>query len=454
MLKVTFILLSLISLSNAGSVKTAEAARVSFASVVKKASPAVVSIQAMQALEHEFGHFFDDNFMNFFFGHSFKGRPRRKVLEKSLGSGVIISEDGLVITCYHVVDNATDIRIKLSDNREYKVEKLVEDPTNDLALLKVVSKKPVKLPFVEIQQRQGLEVGDLVFAIGNPFGVGQSVTMGIISASHRVVNNRLVIQTDAAVNPGNSGGALIDFEGKLVGIPNAILSRTGASHGIGFALTVRLVDAMLMAVNNGRVVTRPWTGAGAQTVTKEMAESMGIPEVRGVILTKLTESSPLHQAGLKQGDIVTKINGFEVLDDEDFQVYFQTLPVGREVTVRYFRERQEYSAAVIPTQPPLEPAPETTKLKGRHPLMGVTVENLSPATAIKYGLSPNSEGVVIAKTAERNMFADFRAGDILVSLNGQKIKSVKQLLKIMSEPMRSFNLILNRRGNEMTIVYR
>ena len=174
--------------------------------------------------------------------------------------------------------------------------------------------------------------------------------MGIVSAAHRVVNNRLVLQTDAAVNPGNSGGALIDYEGKLVGIPNAILSRTGASHGIGFALTARLIDAMLVAIKNDNVVVRPWTGASAQTLTKEMAASMHIPDVRGIIINNLVESSPLHKAGIQRGDVITKVNGFEILDEEDFQVYFQTLPIDQPVEIRYIRAKDQKTVLVTPTR--------------------------------------------------------------------------------------------------------
>lgn len=449
-----FVIIAMISIIQAETTKDYAAVKISFANIVKKASPAVVSIQVTQDSQHEFGHFFDDGFMDFFFGHSFKGRPRRKILEKSLGSGVIIAENGLVITCYHVIDNASDIKIKLSDNREYDVKLLVSDRANDLALLQVVSKKPVKLPYIEIQRKLNLDVGDIVLAIGNPFGVGQSVTMGIVSAAYRVVNNRLVFQTDAAVNPGNSGGALIDYEGKLIGIPNAILSRTGASHGIGFALTAKLIDAMLEAMDNGGVVVRPWTGAIAQSVTKEMAASMKMPEIRGVIITKLLEQSSLEKAGIKQGDIITKLNGFEVVDDEDFQVYFQTLPINQDVDVHVISNSKQNIIKVKPTKPPLLPAPDTTELKGRHPLAGVIVENLSPAKTREYGMDPNRKGVVIAKAAARNMFAEFKPGDRIVSLNGEEIDSVKQLVQILAEPMRSFNLIVDRKGQKMTLMFR
>ena len=171
-MRIILLFLVLIAPIHASPFKNILDAKVSFAKVVKQAMPAVVSIHALKAREHEFGHFFDDDFLKFFFGHSLKGRPRKQILEQSLGSGVIISKEGLVVTCYHVVDQADDIRIRLSDNREYKVEKLVEDPSNDLALLRVVSKKPVQLPYIEIQNQPNQEVGDLVFAIGNPFWCG------------------------------------------------------------------------------------------------------------------------------------------------------------------------------------------------------------------------------------------------------------------------------------------
>lgn len=429
--------------------------KLSFAPVVEKTSPAVVSIQATQVLERAGLHsIFDDPFFEFFFGQP-GHTNRRKRISKSLGSGVIIRPDGVIITCYHVIRNAKHVKVKLSDHREYDADVVVVDKANDLAALRIKHhKKEDSLPYIKIRTRGHPKVGDPVLAMGFPFAVGLTVTVGIISASTRELGGRPVIQTDASVNPGNSGGALVDMYGELVGVPNTILSRTGASHGIGFALPSSLILAVLQAVDRGGEVVRPWSGALVQTVTKELASSIGMDVPRGVIVKVLSDQSPAAKSGLQKGDVITKINGYAVFDEEEFYVYFQSLPMDTPVNITFWRGGRTIKVSLTPTAPPLKPAPATTLLEGDHPLRGVTVENLSPARNRKYGLASHKRGVVITGVNQKLMFAGFRRGDIILVLNGEEIDSVSELQDVLSSPMRSFQIILERDGQKMTFIQR
>ncbi|MBD3625327.1 MAG: trypsin-like peptidase domain-containing protein, partial [Rhodobacteraceae bacterium] len=285
----------------------------SFSPVAKQAIPAVVNIYATRVVQQRLSPFAGDPFFERFFQP--RTAPR---LQNSLGSGVIVDPSGIVVSNHHVVGRATEIRVVLSDRREYAAEVLLTDEARDIAVLKVKADAP--LPALELADSDRAEVGDLVLAIGNPFGVGQTVTSGIVSAVARtqvgLSDLNFFIQTDAAINPGNSGGALITMDGKLVGVNTAIFSKTGGSHGIGFAVPSNMVRFVLAGVAKGGVLVRPWLGAWGQPVTSELAESLGRAKPGGVLVNRVYPGGPADQGGLKQGDVILAVNDRAVPDPD------------------------------------------------------------------------------------------------------------------------------------------
>src|SRR5215469_6012681 len=282
--------------------------RFSFAPVVKKVAPAVVNVYSRRTVQTR-SPFFDDPLVRRFFGNQAPfGLPRERV-QQSLGSGVILGADGIVVTNHHVIDGAQQITVVLNDRREFEAKVLLSDEHADLAVLKIDTHGE-RLPVLEVGDSDQLEVGDLVLAIGDPFGVGQTVTSGIISALARTGIGSDVssfIQTDAAINPGNSGGPLVDLDGRLVGINTAIFSQSGGSIGIGFAVPTNMVRIVLEAAASGGKVVRPWLGASGQGVTAEIAQSLGLPRPEGVLIKEVTPGSPAADAGLHVGDVVLQV---------------------------------------------------------------------------------------------------------------------------------------------------
>ncbi|NJL50933.1 MAG: trypsin-like serine protease, partial [Blastochloris sp.] len=297
--------------------ETRQQITLSFAPVAAKTSPAVVNVFAIKTRAQTSGHpFYDDPFFRRFFGDRGFGVPRERV-QRSLGSGVIVDPRGFVVTNHHVIEGADEVRVVLADRRELAAEIVLRDPRTDLAVLRITD--GAAFPAIELADSDALQVGDLVLAIGNPFGVGQTVTQGIVSALARtqvgVTDYQSFIQTDAAINPGNSGGALVDMSGRLVGINTAIFSRTGGSLGIGFAIPSNMVKVVVeSAKSGGKQVKRPWLGAQLQPVTPEIAESLGLPRPVGALVADVPDSTPAAKAGLKRGDVIVAIDGQEVDD--------------------------------------------------------------------------------------------------------------------------------------------
>ncbi|MCK5923637.1 MAG: trypsin-like peptidase domain-containing protein, partial [Methylococcales bacterium] len=327
--------------------------QLSYAPLVKKVSPAVVNIYTKRTVTQRMRHpFFNDPFLNEFFGRSY-GRQMQKQIENSLGSGVIVQADGLVITNAHVVEGADEITVMLSDGRELPAELSLRDPASDLALLRVQTNGK-DLPFAPLKPSETLEVGDIVLAIGNPFGVGQTVTSGIVSAQGRssldINDFNFFIQTDAAINPGNSGGPLVALDGGVVGINTAIYSRDGGSLGIGFAIPSEMVASVIAAEEeglspSGRII-RPWMGVTTQNVTSDIAASLGFDRPSGSLITKLHSASPLKKAGLKVGDLVTSVNGRPLRDAAEMKFRMATVPIGDKADIIYIRNGKEMSAQV------------------------------------------------------------------------------------------------------------
>lgn len=422
----------------------------SFAPVVKKVAPAVVNIytKSRVTVRQTLTPFANDPFFQQFFGQGFGGRTREQVVA-SLGSGVIVGADGTIVTSHHVIKDAQEITVVLADKREFAAKVTLKDPQSDLAFLKIDTKEP--LPSLQLRDSDALEVGELVLAIGNPFGVGQTVTSGIISALARkaqgVSDYQFFIQTDAAINPGNSGGALVDMNGQLIGINTAIYSQSGGSVGIGFAIPANMVRSLMGSkTENGRVV-RPWLGLSVQPLTPELAESMGLATPSGVLVNKISPKSPAEQAGVKVGDVITMVNGTAIANEQDMHYRLALARLGDNAQFTIQRGGKAQSLSI-----PLMPAKETPRdertLKGNHPLNGVTVANLSPALADELGLTGDVEsGVVIVGGTSFGM----QRGDIVADINGTKIDSTATLAKVLAAGTRRWQLTVIRRGTVVTL---
>lgn len=427
-----------------------EQLQLSFAPVVKQAAPAVVNIYTKRKVVDRGSPFFSDPFFEQFFGGRFGmfGMPRERVVS-SLGSGVIVNPKGYVMTNYHVIKQADDIIVVLSDRREYDAEIILRDEQSDLALLQLKEKVP-SLPYLRLRDSDELEVGDLVLAIGNPFGVGQTVTSGIVSATARsasgVSDFGFFIQTDAAINPGNSGGALVDMNGRLVGIPSAIYTRSGGSNGIGFAIPANMVNAMLAGdMRNGQVV-KPWLGAKYKNITREFAESLGLKRNAGVLVDEVIEDSPADDAGLRAGDVIVSFNGKKVDDMQALRFRTAIAETGVELPMVILRKGRERTLNVELELPPDRPARDVRTLQGRHPLRGLTVANLNPALAVELSMDPSIAGVVVLSEG-RNI----RRGDIVHAINGVRIESTRQLEKLLRNGARSWNIEFMRDGVPLTL---
>lgn len=431
----------------------------SYAPLVKKTAPAVVNIYTAKEVAVHVSPFLNDPFFQQFFGGGNVfgerfGGTRKKVVN-SLGSGVIVRADGLVITNHHVVKGADEITLILADKREFAASIVLVDPKTDLALLKI-EQKGLSLPYLEPGDVDILEVGDIVLAIGNPFGVGQTVTSGIVSALARtavgVSDYEFFIQTDAAINPGNSGGALVNMRGELVGINTAIFTKTGGSHGIGFATPATMAKVIINSYLHGSdTVIRPWLGAATQNVTNDIAESLGMERPTGVLINQIYSKSAAETAGLQVGDVIMRINHYDVTDEQSLRFRVATYPVGSTVTLSILRDGENKTLSIEMERPREFPPRQTTMLESHHPITGAIVENLSPALAEEIGTSEH-KGVII-----RSMVPDalakrfFKTGDIILSVNGVDVESVDHLQTLLDTPKRGWKISAQRRGQVISI---
>ncbi len=423
----------------------------SFAPVVKRAAPAVVNVYSRRVVRQRV-----DPFWDFFMGG---GAPREKV-EQSLGSGAIIRADGVVVTNNHNIQNAQEVMVVTADRREWPAKVLLADARSDLAILQIDTKGE-RLPVIAIDDREQLEVGDLVLAIGNPFGVGQTVTNGIVSALARsnvgITDYSFFVQTDAAINPGNSGGPLVDMDGDLVGVNTAIMSRSGTSSGVGFAIPAALVRQVVnTALGGGHTVVRPWMGARGQTVSADIARSLGMPIPRGVLIADVWQGGPGDRAGLKAGDVIVSIAGQETNDEGAVAYQFGARPVGETVPVVIVRDGKERTLNIRAEVAPSTPAPDEKVIDGRNPLDGATVVNLSPASADELGVDPFAgQGVLITRVgAGFAQQAGFRPGDFVRSVNGREIKTVRDLTTVLASGARAWRVTIERNGRQISADFR
>ncbi len=432
--------------------RSAAELQLSYAPLVEAVAPAVVNIYTRRlAAVRRRSPFFGDPFFERFFGEAFPGVPRERV-ERSLGSGVVVSPDGVIVTNHHVVENSDEITVALADRREFAAELVGGDEASDLAVLRIDTGGE-SLPALELGDSDAVAVGDIVLAIGNPFGVGQTVTGGIVSAQGRTgLRGGAFIQTDAAINPGNSGGALVTLDGRLVGVNSAILSRSGGSVGIGFAIPSNLVRvAVERLVATGRMV-RPWVGVALQPVTAELARGLGLDRPVGVLVTRAHPASP---ADLAMGDVILAVDGREVFDEDGFRFRLATRRLGEAVALTVRGRSGERTERLPLVEPPEDPPRDARRLDGRHPLSGATVANLSPALAIEIGADPMAAGVVVLRVtrgaAER---LGLRAGDVVAEVAGEAVADTAGLERVLSRARREWPLSIRRGDRVLRVVAR
>ncbi len=394
--------------------------QLSFAGVVRRASPAVVNIYSKRKVRNPYA---DDPLLGRFF---------RDRVQSSLGSGVIVRADGIVVTNNHVVADADQITVVLADRREFEARLLLADERTDLAVLRL-NTGGKSLPTLNFHDSDDAQVGDIVLAIGNPFGVGQTVTSGIVSALARtqvgVSDYQFFIQTDAAINPGNSGGALVTMSGELIGINTAIFSRSGGSIGIGFAIPANMVKTVVnSAIGGAREVARPWLGVETQPVDAALAETLGLDRPTGVLITQVLPGSPAAQAGLSSRDVITKVDDVEVNDEPALNFRIATKGIGNNATLTFIRNGQARTTSVRLVREPANAPQAAVEIDGKNPLQGAVVSNITSAMANELGVEPGS-GVLITEMSRRSIAAQygFAPGDVIVSVNGKKTNSVNSL---------------------------
>jgi len=424
--------------------------QLSFAPIVREVAPAVVNVYATRISQQRQG-LFGDPFFDQFFGRSpmFQQRPRQS---QSLGSGVIIGENGTILTNNHVVEGATDIRIMLSDGREYNVDLVLADSATDLAVLAIANSEGQTFPTVQFADSDRLEVGDLVLAIGNPFGVGQSVSSGIVSALARtgmgITDYQFFIQTDAAINPGNSGGALVDMSGRLVGINTAIFTRSGGSQGIGFAIPANMARVIAAAGEAGGEIVRPWFGAQLQMLDSDLARGLGLEMPRGALITEVAPESPAALAGLGSGDVVVAIDGIPVEDPEALNYRIATKEIGTEAEFSILRNGESLVAQVqMAPAPPISDRQAT--ISGNTRFAGVTAAELTPALAqeLRLGFSVQGVAVVDVERGSPAQNLGIRSGDVILSLNGMEIRDIETFQSIASQRPNGWQIVLQRGGS-------
>ena len=426
-----------------------------FAPLVREAAPAVVNIYARIVTQGSSTPFRGDPFFEEFFRGFGQSRPR---VQNSLGSGVILSDDGIVVSNYHVVGQATDIRVVLNDRREFNAQVLLADKEADIAILKLDGVED--LPSLDLRDSDQVEVGELVLAIGNPFGVGQTVSSGIVSGLARsgtaTGNARgYFIQTDAPINPGNSGGALIDVNGDLIGINTSILTRSGGSNGIGFAIPANLVREFVHQAREGKTrFERPWAGAIGQNVDGDLAASLGLDVPEGILLADLHGSSPLAEAGLQVGDVITEVDGRAVNSGQEMLFRMSVKGIGETAQVVAWQGGEERVFDVLMMVPPEDPPRAAVVLDDKTVLPDLQVARANPAVIAENGLALNTEGVVVTDPGPAGLRAGLRPGDVLLAINRDDVDSPGDVARMLADPGRRLLIELNRDGRRVSLRFR
>ena len=434
------------------------ASKSSYAPMLKTVLPSVVNISTSKVVKARMDGMEQlqmDPMFRQFFGNGGTDIPKDRK-EKALGSGVIISPEGYILTNNHVVDGATDVKVMLSDKRELQAKIVGTDPKTDIAVLKV---EGGSFSPITIGDSTKVEVGDVAIAIGNPFGVGQTVTRGIISAKGRgglgIEDYEDFLQTDAPINPGNSGGALVNDRGELIGINTAILSHeSGGNQGIGFAVPSNLArQVMDQILKNGKVV-RAYLGILPQDLTPSMAKAFGEKDARGVVVGDVTPSSPAQESGLQRGDILLELNGNAISSANQLRMSVSMMTPGSNVKLKVLHNGSEREMTVKLAEMPTETAKlNSTEEGGSKALEGVEVTALNPQIAEQLGLSPNTAGVVVSGVDPSSKMADagLRRGDVIQEVNHQPVKSVSEFQSAVKKSGDDPLLLVNRGGRTLFI---
>jgi len=440
------------------------------ADVAAGVTPSVVNISTTKTIKQDntANPFFDDPFFRRFFGDQ---APHPNVpkehKEQSLGSGVIVSEDGYIITNNHVIEKAQEIKVLLSNKRDYKAKLIGADPKTDIAIVKIEAKGLNALPWGDSTK---LKVGEIVFAIGNPFGLNQTVTMGVISAVGRanvgIADYEDFIQTDAAINPGNSGGALINARGELVGINTAILSRTGGYQGIGFAVPSSMARQVMDSLVKFKKVVRGWLGVSIQEVTADLAEEFGVKDLKGALISGVMKGSPAEKAGIKQGDVLLQYNGKVVEDTGNLRNMVSQTIIGTKVKVRLLRHKKELEVEAEIAELPKKLAEAGAKGgeeaenndEESTSLTGITVRELTPDLAARFGLDENEKGVMVVKVDQESkaMEVGIRPGDLILQINQKNIATIEDYKKAAAKIKAKDRLLLliRRKGEDLYVTIR
>ena len=457
MLGAALLLLSALGPAMAETVPTSPAQiSLSFAPVVRQTAPAVVNIYATVVVESRESPFAGDPFFEQFFQGMGRSRPR---LENSLGSGVIVDSAGIVVSNYHVVGRATEIKVELSDRRAFSAHVLLADEDSDLAILQLEGAG--NLPALPLRDSDQLEVGELVLAIGNPFGVGQTVSSGIISGLGRSTlsvggGRGYFVQTDAAINPGNSGGALVDMAGRLIGINTAILTRGGGSNGIGFAIPSNLVQNFVDQARAGATrFQRPWAGVQGQAVDAAMAEALGLPRPEGVMVSDLHPDSPFRAAGMQVGDVILSVDGAPTDSPQEIMFRLAALGIGREVRLRYLRDGTQADTQMVLMAPPDSPPREAATVSGDSVLRGARIARINPAVAAELDLPDAvTAGIAVLEVADRAARIGLQPGDVILSINGTAVRSPDEVLRLTMAGSRRWGIEVLRNGRPIMLRFR
>ena len=429
--------------------------QLSFAPLVKEAAPAVVNIYAKIMSEPRRTPLQSDPFFERFFRDPFAGKPQ---VQNSLGSGVILSQDGIVVSNYHVVGMATEIRVVLNDRREFSARVMLGDQDSDLAILKIDAPDP--LPFLALRGSDSVEVGELTLAIGNPFGVGQTVSSGIVSGLARSGGSNgggqgYFIQTDAPINPGNSGGALIDMAGRLIGVNTSILTRSGGSNGIGFAIPADLVAAFVAQARAGATVfERPWAGIAGQPLDADMAATLGLDRPGGIIVSGLHAVSPFLAAGLAVGDVITAVNGQPVNTPAEMIYRMSVTGLGTEARITRLRGTDSADVDVALIAAPDTPPRDTVHLTDRSLLPGLTVARVNPAVMAEMNLSLESDGVVVLNPGPFGPRVGLRQGDIIQQINGIAVSHPDEAAALLGGQVRRIEMVVQRGARRVGLRFR
>lgn len=426
----------------------------SFAPLVKEAAPAVVNIFTKTVSSSGPSAFMGNPFFQQFFGDMEQMQPR---VQNSLGSGVILSPDGIVVSNYHVVGMATEIRVVLNDRREFDARVLLADTQSDIAILKIDSPEP--LPWLPFRDANEVEVGELALAIGNPFGIGQTVSSGIISGLARsgvtTGNARgYFLQTDAAINPGNSGGALIDMAGRLIGVNTRILTRSGGSNGVGFAIPSNLVAQFVKQAQAGETrFQRPWAGINGQAVDRDIAQGLGLEIPEGVLISAMHRLSPFGAAGLRPGDVVLRFDDQPVNAPAEMLHHMSVRGIGQDVPLHYISRGRVKTTSVrliaAPDDPPSNPLTIT-----QGPLSGLRVTTINPALGAEFNLPAEASGVLITDVTGPLRRLGLRPGDLLRAINGVRVNSSADVAKLAAEDRRGWRLDGVRGGRRFSYRFR